>query len=251
MKQLFRPVLFVIFGLFFAISSNASKFANQFVEFELPNAWVCVLEGSEWVCQDQQNKEKKKEAIIVLAAKIQGYQDTLDQYLTYLKKPKTYKTSQGKDMVSDVRYASDKTIQGRSWVDSLHLESEIPGFYTRYLATVTDGIGILVTYSVHKNKYQEYTPVFDAMVNSLKAFRRDGGLNVAAANSDLFKVTKIPTGITGDTVFGVGQGAPDDEKKGAAKGGLAGLLNDPTVFYGGIGAAALIAISILKRRKKK
>jgi hypothetical protein len=60
----------------------AGKFANQFVEFELPAGWVCLLEGAEWVCQNQQDPVKKKEAIIILAAKILGDQDTLDQYLS-------------------------------------------------------------------------------------------------------------------------------------------------------------------------
>jgi hypothetical protein len=248
MTKFSRSALLITAGLVFAINSNASKFANQFVEFELPNAWVCLLEGAEWVCQNQQDKEKKKEAIIVLAAKIQGDQDTLDQYLSYLKNPKVYTTAAGKQVTSDVRYANNKTIGEKAWVDALHLESEIPGFYTRYLATVTDGIGILVTYSVNKNKYQEYAPTFESMVNSLKAFRREGGLNMAGASSNIFKDLKVPSGVTGDTVFGV-QGAPDDEKK-AKQGGLAALMNDPMIFYGGIGAVALIVLSIIKKRKK-
>ncbi len=235
-------------GLLFSLESNAAKFANQFVEFELPNAWVCLLEGAEWVCQNQQDKEKKKEAIIVLAAKIQGDQDTLDQYQAYLKNPKVYTTAQGKQVTSEVRYAHNLTIQDKSWVDSLHLESEISGFYTRYLATVTDGIGVLVTYSVNKNKYNDYAPLFEAMVKSLKAFRHEGGLNAAPANSDLFKNMKVPSGVSGDTVFGV-NGASDDEKKPAAKTGWAALLDDPMVFYGGIGAVALLLLSILKKKR--
>ena len=182
---------FILIGtlLISSLSQNAqaSKFANQFVEFELPTGWVCLLEGAEWVCQNQQDATKKKDAIIVLAAKIQGDQDSLDQYVAYLKNPKSYSSPQGKTVTSEVRYAQSKTIGEQSWVDALHLESEIPGFYTRYLATVKDGIGVLVTYSVNKNKYQDYAAMFDAMVKSLKAFRRDGGLNAAPANSDLFK----------------------------------------------------------------
>lgn len=232
-------------------SAFAIKFANQFVEFELPGGWVCLLEGTEWVCQNQQDAAKKKEAIIVFAAKIQGDQDTLDQYLGYLRNPKVYTSIQGKSVTSEVRYAQNKTIQEHPWVDSLHLESEISGFYTRYLATVKDGIGVLVTYSVNKNKYQEYSAMFEEMVKTLKVFRRDGGLNAAGASSDLFKNTKIPTGVTGGTVFG----SIDDQKPQVQKTGLAALLdmlmNDPVMFYGAIGAGALLLISILKKLKKK
>jgi hypothetical protein len=221
----------------------AGKFANQFVEFELPSEWVCLLEGAEWVCQNQQNADKKKDAIIILAAKIQGDQDTLDQYLNYLKTPKTFNTPQGKTLTSEVRYAQNKTIQDHSWVDSLHLESEIPGFYTRYLATVKDGIGILVTYSVGKNKYQEYSAMFDNMVKSLKAFRREGGLNAAPATSDLFKNTNIPSKISGDTVFGEIQGASDAPQKSKSKS----PLDDEMVFYGGVALAAIVAVMILRK----
>ena len=102
---------------FFIKPAFATKFANQFVEFELPQSWVCILEGAEWVCQNQQDPDKKKEAIIVLAAKIQGDQDTLDQYVAYLKNPKVFTTAQGKQVTSEVRYSRNETIQDQSWVD--------------------------------------------------------------------------------------------------------------------------------------
>ena len=227
----------------FSISAHASKFANQFVEFELPTGWVCLLEGSEWVCQNQQDAAKKKEAIIVLAAKIQGDQDTLDQYQNYLKNPKSYSTPQGKTITSEVRYAQTKNIGDQPWVDALHLESEISGFYTRYIATVKDGIGVLVTYSVNKNKYQDYAAMFEAMVKSLKAFRRDGGLNAAPANSNLFSNAK--TALSNDTVFGNIDGAADEKPKKKPN-----LMDDPMVFYGGIAVGALVLLMILKKMKK-
>lgn len=244
-RKIFTSFIFICSIFISSLSTNAhaSKFANQFVEFELPTGWVCLLEGAEWVCQNQQDATKKKDAIIVLAAKIQGDQDTLDQYIAYLKNPKSYTSPQGKNVTSEVRYAQNKTIGEQSWVDALHLESEISGFYTRYLATVKDGIGILVTYSVNKNKYQEYSAMFDAMVKSLKAFRRDGGLNAAPANSDLFKNAK--TALSNDTVFGNIQGAEDEKPKRKVS-----LMDDPMIFYGGIALAALILMMILKKLKK-
>ena len=229
----------------FAPDAIAAKFANQFIEFEVPSDWVCLLEGTEWVCQNQKDAAKKKDGIIIFAAKIQGDQDTLDQYLNYLKNPKAYTTPQGKNVTSEVRYAQNKTIQDQPWVDALHLESEIPGFLTRYLATVKDGIGILVTYSVNKNKYQDYASMFDNMVKSLKVFRREGGINASGAQSDLFKNTKVPSGLSSDTIFG----AADGEGQPKAKAG--GLMDDPMVFYGGIAVAALVLVSLLKKMKKK
>jgi hypothetical protein len=246
MNQKFRT-LAVTIGVLLSVQSNALKFANQFVEFELPNSWMCILEGTEWVCQNQQDQAKKKDAIIVFAAKIQGDQDTLDQYLGYLKNPKTFTSAQGKQITSTVSFAQNKTIQEQSWVDALHLESEIPGFYTRYLATVKDGIGVLVTYSVNKNKYQEYAPQFEEMVKSLKVIRREGGLNAAPGNTSLFDRTKVPTGVSGGTVFGNIEGASEEKPK--SQNGVAALLNDPMVFYGGIGLIALVILMIVRKRR--
>ena len=88
----------------------ASKFANQFIEFELPPQWQCNLEGAEWVCQSTDEK-KKKEAIIVLAAKIAGPQDSMDQYLTYLKAAKSYTSIQGKPVKSEQKYTQNQVYQ--------------------------------------------------------------------------------------------------------------------------------------------
>jgi hypothetical protein len=248
MKPPFRLFGLTLAPFLLTLSAHAGKFANQFVEFELPgSSWTCLLEGTEWVCQNQQDPVKKKEAIIILAAKIQGDQDTLDQYLSYLKNPKTYTNGQGKQVTSQVKYAQSKTIQDQPWADSLHVDSEISGFYTRYLATVKDGIGILVTYSVNKNKYTDYSALFEEMVKSLKAFRREGGLNAAPASSNLFAGAKVPSDISSETVFSPAEEKP--QAKAPEKSGLAALMDDPVLFYGGLGAVAILILSILRKRK--
>src|SRR4051812_37515299 len=175
-------------------SAKAARFTNQFIEFELPPQWQCNLEGAEWVCQNT-NDAKKKDAIIVLAAKLKGDQDSLDQYLTYLKSPKTYTSVQGKTVKSEVRYAKTMSLQGQVWVDSLHMESEIPSFLTRYLATVKADIGVLITYSVNKDKWKEYVSDFEALVNTLKVFRTQGQpINAKPVGDNLFN-QKIPTDL--------------------------------------------------------
>src|SRR6476661_1783933 len=178
----------------------AAKFANQFTEFELPPQWQCNLEGAEWVCQST-NENKKKDAIIVLAAKLKGDQDSLDQYLAYLKAAKTFTSVQGKPVKSEPKYAKTINLNGQAWIDSLHMESEIPGFYTRYLATIKQDIGVLVTYSINKAKYQQYLDDFENMVKTLKVFRKAGGINVAPQSSNLFQNAQVPAGIGTETVF--------------------------------------------------
>ncbi|MBC7384751.1 MAG: hypothetical protein H7301_01150 [Cryobacterium sp.] len=241
-KTLLNSLLAAIVMTAFLPSAHAAKFANQFTEFELPPGWACNLEVAEWVCQNT-NPAKSKEAIIVLAAKLKGDQDSLDQYLTYLKATKSFTSVGGKALKSEPKYAKTLNVNGHPWVDALHLESEIPGFYTRYLATVKDDIGVLVTYSIAKAKYQDYLKDFDNLVNTLKVFRKAGGINIAPANTNLLQ-PNIPTTISGETVFpGVNpQGGSDaPAPKRAAQ-------NNDLILYGVIGVAA-VALFIIKKRK--
>ena len=95
-----KSLLLVIATLFLTSELLAKRFTNQYAEFELPPGWDCVLEGTEWVCQSE-NEERKKEAIIILAAKIRGEQDSLDEYMSYLKKTKAFSLPGGKKQISE------------------------------------------------------------------------------------------------------------------------------------------------------
>lgn len=161
-----------IFLLMFTLSMSvqAKRFTNQYTEFELPGGWECLLEGTEWVCQSV-NKDRKKEAIIILAAKLRGQRDGLAEYQGYLQAPKTFTLPGGRTQVSEAKYTKKKTINGHQWIDSLHMASEVPGFYTRYLATVKEDLGVAVTLSVSKDHYSAYQGIFDSIVGSLRVFR--------------------------------------------------------------------------------
>jgi hypothetical protein len=221
--------------------AHAAKFSNQFIEFELPPQWQCNLEGAEWVCQNT-NEAKKKDAIIVLAAKLKGEQDSLDQYLTYLKSAKTYTSVQGKTVKSEVKYAKTISLSGQPWVDGLHLESEIPGFFTRYLATVKSDIGVLITYSVNKSKWQEYVSDFDALVQTLKVFRKPGSVNLQPADANLFK-QNIPTDIGQGAVF------PTDQIQGGGDEKAPPTKQDDNSLLFILGGAAVVLFLIWRKRR--
>ncbi|MFZ4714049.1 MAG: hypothetical protein ACOYL6_10070 [Bacteriovoracaceae bacterium] len=221
-----------------SLPAFAKRFTNQYCEFELPNGWECALEGSEWVCQSE-NEERKKEAIIILAAKVRGEQDSLDQYQLYLKTPKTYNLPGGKTQVSEGKYSNVKEINGHQWVDALHLASEVPGFYTRYLATVKEDLGVAVTFSVSKDHYQAYQAVFDKVVASLRVFRQK--------QMDMAGIKKSGESVLDDSSF-----VPEDkvdvsqakvEKKKSGGG------SDDLMLYGLVAAAA-VAFFVIKKKKK-
>jgi hypothetical protein len=122
------------------------------------------------------------------------------------------------------------------------LESEIPGFYTRYLATVKQDIGVLVTYSINKNKYQAYIQDFDNMVKTLKVFRKTGGINAAPANTNLFQNTQIPQNVSEGTVF------PGAAPAGGSDGSKPAPKKDSNMLLFIIGGAA-IAFFIWKKKQ--
>lgn len=235
MKKIY---LLLALAFLFPTLSHAKIFANQFIEFQLPEKWDCQLDGTEWVCQST-DEQKKRDAIIVLAAKIKkAGMDELPVYKQHLEKPQTYQSLSGEQITSEPRYVKELDISGKPWIDSLHLQSEIPDFYTRYLATVEQDLGILVTFSVRKDKYEEYAPDIENMVKSMRAFRKQGDINGGAGSA-----AAIPEGS--DAIFPTegGGGAPKKQSQdgGGAAAGLILLL----AVAGGAGYV------IWKKKQKK
>jgi hypothetical protein len=227
----------------FSTSALGAEFANQFVQFKLPPNWKCTLEGAEWVCQGQ-DPNRKRDAIIILAAKLKGDQDSLDQYLDYLKKPKNFRSIQKKPVRSEPKYSKTVSLNAHAWVDSLHLESEIPGFYTRYLATIKKDIAVLVTYSINKEKYSTYLSDFEQMVKSLRVFRKSGPINAAAKEGNLFAQGSIPTSVGQGSVF---QAVPQTQQNPNV--GQQIKKQDDSMFLFGALGLAVVAFIIWRRRQ--
>ncbi len=235
--------LIVLASIFVTSSAYAKRFANKYAEFELPSGWECELEGSEWVCQST-NADRKKEAIIILAAKIRGEQDDLDKYQQYLKQTKIYVLPGGKKQVSESKYVKMKTINAQRWVDALHLASEVPGFYTRYLATVKEDLGVAVTFSVSKEHYAAYQTIFDKIIASLRVFRQKhvdlSRLRAKGKEEDLLEgVTYIPDDVNANDL--------SRRKKKAGAGSAGGDNMTLFIILGG----AIAGFIIMKKKKKK
>ncbi len=153
--------------IFLPCISSAALFQNSYVSFELPPNWNCSLDGTEWTCFSKFEKNTK-EAIIILTAKEAGVSDSLEAYENHLKQPKILTDSKGQQQKSKVMSVKRRQIANHTWVDGLHSGSEIPSYYTRYLATVKDRLAIAVTFSAHKSHYTKYSSDFLKSVLSLK-----------------------------------------------------------------------------------
>ncbi len=232
--------------LFVSSPLFGKRFSNNFIEFELPIGWECQMEGAEWVCQSTV-KERGQEAIIIFAAKKRGKMDTLEYYQSYLKNKKTYKLPGGKVQVSDPKSDKVNEVNGHRWVDALHLSSEIPGFYTRYLATVKEDLGVAMTFSVSRREYRNYQKVFEKIVNSLRV-KRERGTDYKAGS-----IAKVGKG-SDDNIFENIQSLPDElveiSSRNRQQGNSGNSISDgKDTFLYIIILIGVVAFFIMKKRK--
>jgi len=137
------------------------------LSFDEPPGWTCQLSQGVYLCESPNEKERKNSLIMIFGAPMTEF-DSLDNYEAYLKKPKTILDDYKEPIQSKVTFVRKRDINGFTWVDSLQQNSELSGYWTRYVATVQKPLAILVTYVVSNEKYVELTPGFERMVSSLK-----------------------------------------------------------------------------------
>lgn len=165
---MFKHIFFILIIILLNNSVNAKVFRNAYLSFEMPESWKCTLEQTEWVCRSEVSKEAK-EAIIILTAKEIGPTDTIQKYEEHLNSPITVTNKLGVTTQSQIQYKAKKTqINDQTWIDGLHLGSEVKNYFTRYAATTKDKIAVLVTFSAHKDFYTKYSADFYKALMSLR-----------------------------------------------------------------------------------
>jgi len=225
---------------------SAKKFSNNYIEFDMPDNWLCRAEGGQYICQPA-SPTQSKEAIVVMAAKHKGPDDDMERYKARLNEKKEVKDIKGNKYASTVKYTKYTPIKGTIWLDSMHESSEVPGFITRYLATVQKGAGILVTFSAHKSVIDNYNAAFMQMVNSIKISDNIPAAEVAVSPD----MTKLGGNIVAGNIDASAKG------KATTKGDKRDI--NVTVEKGGNGimylifavVALVIIVIVVRRRKKK
>ena len=169
--SLSKLVLLTAFvGAFTAPTAFAKKFRTDFISLELPPGWDCVKEEIDWVCQPE-NLAQRSEALVAIVAKsANATDDTFEKYQAILNEPREMRDLAGKVYKSQVKFVRFRDIGEQKWIDSLTFGSEIPGFYSRYVASIKGKVAGLVTYSIAESVYAKWAPILDKMLDSLEIF---------------------------------------------------------------------------------
>lgn len=142
---------------------------TKYFEFSLPDNWYCEKAGYETVCNS--TGAAPHNAIIILAIKYRNEEDNLDAYRDHLLKSRTFTTREGVVVNSSVKSVEEKRIGNYFWVDGTHFESEVPGFYTRYLVTTTAQLGIAITFSYGSTAPQSIIDEFSSSIAGLRIYQ--------------------------------------------------------------------------------
>jgi hypothetical protein len=233
----------LILGFSFCTALSWSKtFRTEFVRFELPPNWDCKKEELDWVCQSDNLNEHSEVLLIVVAKDKNDADDSLEKYSEYLKVPRQMRDLAGNAYQSKVHYVNKKTIKEQPWIDSLHAGSEIPGFYSRYLATTKDKVAALVTYSIADSVNAKWAPIMDSLINSMEVYFDPKAYEQLLATKPQsllprggFRNKHLKPEEAGDVL--------SDEKSGAT--------DWATLIGGLIFVAAIVGYIIYKKKQKK
>lgn len=238
------------FSLTIAPVASAKTFRNAYVSFDLADRWDCQLEQTEWVCRTQPGPNDNREAVIILTAKEVGPSDSLPAYEQHLKTPRTIPSRTGQPIQSQIQKVESRMINQHVWIDGMHFASEIPNYYTRYLATTKDKIAILVTFSAHKTHYAKYSNDFFRAIESLRVVATKNLMgNAGGSGSGVPGSGLLGSGNSGGIGFGdelPEEGSGSKGLDGATLGVLALAL-----IIGGIGLYMVLGKKKKKPAKKK
>lgn len=236
-------VIVMVIGILLPTQSAEAKvFRNAYVSFELPDKWECSLQQTEWVCRTTNPATDKREAIIVLTAKEVGPSDSIPAYEEHLRKPRTIMGRSGQALNSQILKVETRKIGGFPWADGFHLASEVPNYYTRYLATTKDNIAVLVTFSAYKTVFTKYSADFFRAIESLRVIATrslmDSGKGGMAGGAG-----GTLGGPLGGAGLGADQGPLPDERDSGKSGSGPIVLGFAVIFL------AVVVYIFLKKRQ--
>lgn len=155
----------------FLLPDPPNIYRTSIYDITLPRGWTCDIEGTETVCRPEGPPPFR--AILIAAMKYRNPDmDTLDAYKAHVEKPLTLVLQDGSAMESTVERVGRTVIEGRTWIDATHLNSEVRGYRTRYLASLTAQVAILITLSSHQDSFEDFQPMLEETVRSINIYQR-------------------------------------------------------------------------------
>lgn len=188
-------------------SAEAKIFKNSYMSFEIPDSWNCIQEGTEWLCSPL-DKAQSRNAMIILSAKEAGPEDSFASYQTYLAQPRLLRNSSNVPQPSKVVHTKIRNINDQKWVEGLHLSSEIEGFYTLYLATVKQGLAVLVSLSAEKIAANNFNADFSKAVTSIRLTTSNELLSALKERKERLKQDPVGIPALSQLTGGEGQDSP-------------------------------------------
>lgn len=239
------PILFLA-GLASPPEAAAKTFRNAYVSFDLAERWDCTLEQTEWVCRTGVGAGDNREAMIILTAKEVGPSDSMTAYEAHLKAPRSIFSRTGQPIQSQILKVEQRNINQHPWIDGMHLASEVPNYFTRYLATTKDKIAVLITFSAHRAHYSKYSTDFYRAIESLRVVATKSLMGQGASGGVGIPGSEMLG--SGNTGGGLGMGEELPEEGSGGAGG-------DTATKAIMALAALLLIGgiylILRNKKKK
>ena len=223
---------------------------TPFITMEHPQGWQCEVSQKIYLCQSTLASDRKESILLIITTEASSW-DNLDNYLEYLKKPRPLITEKGKKIKPDIIYVRKRSYNGKEWVDSLQKNSELPNFFTRYVATTTlvgtKRYAILITYLISEKRYKKLAPIFERMLATLK-INPQIEIEVASKQSSDFlspnKVGKVTSEIIRERLKNPATQPVSPSQK---------QQDDNTMLYLGIAFIFLIFIvlRIIRKRRKR
>jgi hypothetical protein len=149
----------------FAPAAPQPRLITDTFEFTLAPGWTCDLEEGDHVCT---KGKPPHEAIAIITLKRRGPDDNLAAYEEHLRAPKPGNAG----TLSTVESVGHVALAGHDWVEAVHLGSEVPNYITIYRATVTSQVGVLATFSFHRDYEKAVRQDMNAMMRTLVIHQR-------------------------------------------------------------------------------
>ncbi len=159
-----EKIVALIFA-FFLLGGTAHAETYGPLTFSLPTGWQCTIQKSSDVCLDK--NASKPNGVLVVTFKNRTPEDTLVYYQNQLSAPRPLKTGEV-ITPSQVKLIRQITLNGQQWIEAVHHNSEILGYYTHYLVTVADPYAVLVSITVSDQDYAELMTNLGPTINSMK-----------------------------------------------------------------------------------